>query len=586
VESFDSVVVHERPSLRPLHYVPVVGEVRDSAFDSLQRFLHVLTDDGGTGKLYTFTFDRAQGRLTPAAGPPIDLPSTVQSLAVHPSGKYLHASGLSVFGFAIDPAIGALTAIARPPLTFASLVAAIVSDRAGMFLFGLVGTDNEVRVFAVSASTGALSEIQHSPFPTGILPFAATTDAGDAFLYVATALTDDVSAFSIASNGDLAQLGSPVATGDGPAAVAVSSDGLFLHTVNAQAMTVSTHPRDPVTGELGAALAPVNAGGAQPNSMAVDPANGTVYVAAEFSGTLRSFTRAGAGGELEVALTARTRAVPSGLHLSTWTSRVQRVPTQAYASSFAAPQLRAFDVVAATGALVERTDSPIVLPTFAETLVSDGRFLYAGLGNLGLGAYRVASDGALIEVPGQPFAAGTTFIDLASDPSGRFLYGTTNIALHAFTIEPESGAITELPSSPLDPALGSVLSGIEVEPAGRTLLLRAILGMASFGLDTATGEFTGGGAGSVFAQATLQGIASSPRARFLYSASHGDDLVLRIPFLNATGHLQSGNVTATPTESGPTHVVTHPSGRRLYTAHPDVPSGAIAAFEISDLTAR
>ena len=59
--------------------------------------------------------------------------------------------------------------------------------------------------------------------------------------------------------------------------------------------------------------------------------------------------------------------------------------------------------------------------------------------------------GALAQLPGSPFAAQAPALGLAIDPSGRFLYTTsaapTN-AVTAFTIDPVSGALTRLPGSP------------------------------------------------------------------------------------------------------------------------------------------
>lgn len=63
-----------------------------------------------------------------------------------------------------------------------------------------------------------------------------------------------------------------------------------------------------------------------------------------------------------------------------------------------------------------------------------------------------ASTGALSPVPGSPFATDTLSVEVAVDPSGKFVYvangdpPANNIS--AFAIDPSTGALTPVPGSP------------------------------------------------------------------------------------------------------------------------------------------
>ena len=89
-------------------------------------------------------------------------------------------------------------------------------------------------------------------------------------------------------------------------------------------------------------------------------------------------------------------------------------------------------------------------------------------------AYAVdASNGALTQVQGSPFAAGYGPYGVAIDPSGKFAYVANNgtVSGHyrgnvsAFAINPRSGALTPVQGSPF--AAGSNPLGVAISPNGK-----------------------------------------------------------------------------------------------------------------------
>lgn len=89
-------------------------------------------------------------------------------------------------------------------------------------------------------------------------------------------------------------------------------------------------------------------------------------------------------------------------------------------------------------------------------------------------AYAIdASNGALMQVQGSPFAAGFGPSAVAIDPTGNFAYVANNGSVSgkqpgsvsAFTINPRSGALTAVQGSPF--AAGSNPLGVAISPNGK-----------------------------------------------------------------------------------------------------------------------
>src|SRR6202162_3751687 len=84
-----------------------------------------------------------------------------------------------------------------------------------------------------------------------------------------------------------------------------------------------------------------------------------------------------------------------------------------------------------------------------------------------------ASTGAITEVPGSPFNAGLIPVQLAVDPTGRFVYVANQLSedITAFSVDASTGALTELPGSAFP--IGSQPIALAIDPTGRFLYVSA-----------------------------------------------------------------------------------------------------------------
>src|SRR2546426_2981309 len=96
-------------------------------------------------------------------------------------------------------------------------------------------TDNTVSGYLRDATTGVLTQITGSPWATGNAPASVAVDQTGNCVFVANFLSNNVSAYKItASTGVLTQVtGSPFPTGTAPIAVAVDFFSELVYVANA-----------------------------------------------------------------------------------------------------------------------------------------------------------------------------------------------------------------------------------------------------------------------------------------------------------------------------------------------------------------
>jgi 6-phosphogluconolactonase len=118
--------------------------------------------------------------------------------------------------------------------------------------------------------------------------------------------------------------------------------------------------------------------------------------------------------------------------------------------------IQAFTIDHTSGALIAISGSPFATGA-ADSIASDtaGRFLFVGNDNTGqISVFQInATTGGLMVVPGSPFSAfNLDFVHLlAVDGSGKFLYagqGLPALPIYAFSIDQNSGALSQLAGSP------------------------------------------------------------------------------------------------------------------------------------------
>ncbi len=161
---------------------------------------------------------------------------------------------------------------------------------------------------------------------------------------------------------------------------------------------------------------------------------------------------------------------------------------------------------AATGAGTAVGSTPATGPNFIVGLAVDpaGKHLFA-LGQIGAPAqpavqsFVINADGSL-SATGSPQPAGknvpTAGSSAAVDASGRFLYVVTDLGLYVrgYAIDSATGAISELPSSPLAVAQlsnpYSVWNAISADVQAESIYLSSNKGPVTYNVDPSTGALT------------------------------------------------------------------------------------------------
>jgi 6-phosphogluconolactonase len=256
------------------------------------------------------------------------------------------------------------------------------------------------------------------------------------------------------------------------------------------------------------ALSPISrtpSGGGGPTHLALDPENGTIFIA-NFGGGQVSVIRAAMDGTLGPVSSTRT-GVGSGPHRRQKSPHAHGVTLAPSGRFLLAPDMGTDRVYIypydrAGGTLGNDGGLHVAIPAGSGPRLvlfgNDGRFAYL-LTELSAEIYAFSwnnDDGCLTpvgswsldgaEAPDNPSAAG--FV-LSAD--GRFLYATNRRThtIHVFAIDPDNGRLTVVQTVP---AGGEKPWAIEIAPSGRWLLA-ANQGsdmVATFAVDMASGCLT------------------------------------------------------------------------------------------------
>lgn len=250
-----------------------------------------------------------------------------------------------------------------------------------------------------------------------------------------------------------------------------------------------------------------------------------------------------------------------------------------------------FTIDSASGTLTLQPGS-VTSPGRAWAVVEDptGHFLYVGsinntTGAVGISAYSINSNsGALTQVAGSPFATGP-FIQLpqmAVDPSGRFLYADGSAGVFAFTIDPLTGALAPIAGSPF--AADNTPQSITVDAKGKFVYVanNGSSTISAFAINATSGALTAV-PGSPFATGSgfPVSISLNPSSTFAYVATTGISqfLIFGYAIDPATGALTP--LAGSPFNTGnllPSWISVDPSGAFLYQA---TTAGTIQAFTIA-----
>jgi len=201
-----------------------------SCGSTTSRFVYVALPDAS--KIAAYREDPNSGILTPLSTSPIAAGPTVESIVIHPSGKFLYAANSGegdVSLFTISDA-GFLTEVTPRPQVGAPTPTILAMDSAGSYLYvGNAGTNN-VSAFSIDASSGALTLVPGSPFQIGLSPLNMKVSAANVLYVTGLGAPGYIEYFSLASG--VPTFLNSVQVGTNPNGLALSPDGSFLYVAN------------------------------------------------------------------------------------------------------------------------------------------------------------------------------------------------------------------------------------------------------------------------------------------------------------------------------------------------------------------
>lgn len=232
-----------------------------------------------------------------------------------------------------------------------------------------------------------------------------------------------------------------------------------------------------------------------------------------------------------------------------------------------------------TLALITNFQSPTFTPDFdAGMVVANGKFLYVPLFNAtSVLAYSINSTtGALTPISGSPFlvTGASSATSIATDPAGRFLFVGDDFSSNIWVFQIGSdGSLTLNTASPFNQFNLDFPDFMAVDGTGNLLYVAQGNGgqnIAGFFIDQNTGSLTSI-PGSPFAFPVAQ-IRTEATGKFLYgvtgNAGVGGGTVDNHVYgfaINAGGFLTPLAGSPFTTVSAPFNLMTHPSGKFLYT---------------------
>jgi 6-phosphogluconolactonase len=317
------------------------------------------------------------------------------------------------------------------------------------FMWVATQGDQRVTSFTVTLSTGAVSGVG-SAVATGATPVAMAITPDAKSLFVANATDNSVSAYAVNSDGSLTAQGAATPVGQLPAALAVDPSSKFLFVANQGTSGDPTSGTVSVFTVQAATLSPVPGSpfhtvpsndvidtiGTGPSALAVAPTGNFLYVANQFTNDISIFSYDGSG-----ALTLITRC---GSPLNCPSPRVATGNN---------PSGLAFSRCA--GISTATTSCP----------TSDGNNLFvadSGSNQITVFAACIQAsatcgtpNGTLAPVSGSPFGAGVSPVAFMIRPALNFVYAVDSKSnqISQYKYSSATGALTAL--SPAAASTGS-----------------------------------------------------------------------------------------------------------------------------------
>jgi 6-phosphogluconolactonase len=301
-------------------------------------------------------------------------------------------------------------------------------------------------------------------------------DVTPRYAYVTDSAAGQVLGYTVnSSTGALTPLGS-FAVNTGPSSIGGDATGAIVYVANADG-TVSGFIVNAGTGAL-QPVAGTFIAGTRPISIAVDPHDRFVYVANAGSNDVSGFHETAATG----VLTPLTSSFP----LSGTPSRIIIDPSGRFVYVTEGAGTAVFIINADASLTLQQTVPPANTAATAIAVEPHLHFAYITDNQTGVTAYAVeSSTGKLTAISGATFASGTAPVAVVADPTGSFLYvansGSGDIA--AFVINSNgfltpAGARQSLASAPVD---------LATDPSGKFVFALSPSGVTGFAIGSGGG---------------------------------------------------------------------------------------------------
>jgi 6-phosphogluconolactonase len=267
-----------------------------------------------TSQLAVFREDPYSGVLTQLSESPYAVGNGIQSVVLHPSGKYLYAANpgqgendVSLFDINSDGTVNEIT----PRTPVGTLPYLLAMDPAGQYLYVANVKSNSISVFSITASSGALTAVAGSPFSINLVPTNMQISPSGAFLYVSAPSQPGVIAVFAVNAGVLSFVASTPTADNDPSGLAIDPSGSYLYAANASANSISIYcivPASCTTGTPGPAgtlqqvpQSPLADTQKNPVALTLDSTGSYLYVANQGSNNIGTYTiTSGTGFPVEV----------------------------------------------------------------------------------------------------------------------------------------------------------------------------------------------------------------------------------------------------------------------------------------------
>ena len=550
--------------------------------------------NSGDGTVSAFSINSSTGALSAVPGSPFVTGDSPEGITIDPSGKFAYVTSTlddTVSAYTIDSGSGALTAVKGSPFPAGVVPTQLVIDSMGKFVY-ISNADGTISTYSINASTGALAAIG-SPVAAGMSPFALAVDHLGKFLFVGIGDPSQISVYGITvfsidpGTGALTEVtGSPFNVPQAPGLLAVDATNQFLCATVQNSDLVMTYAINPATGALMAVQ--TTASRSDPFSIAMTSGATPIayapraYVSNFGDGNVSAYNMNPSTGALSLIAGS-----PFASGAGPFSVAVDPLGRFVYTADADIDAVSGDAINGLTGALTPVLGSPFAAGSDSQSVAIDplGRFAYVvdRLPDDTISAYTInSSTGALSPVPGSPYAAGLAPSWLAVDPSGRFVYAAGgNDTVYAYTINPSNGALTSISGSPFTAGPGPV--SIAIDPLGRFAYVTNYnngthSSVSAFTIDPGTGALTQI-AGSPFATGNgADALVVDPSGRFTYVANYFDDTLSAFAINPGSGALSVVFGSPFFTGSGPHSVAVDPSGRFVYVAN--FTEGGIGAYAI------